>query len=170
MDWLLALLRVVHVGGAMAWFGGAIVGGFFLQPTARALGAAGQPFMEHLMRRARMGVYFPIVAALTILAGAGLYWRDSNGLDLAWIGSGPGIAYTIGGLAAIAAFVGGMVLIGPGVAAQAAVARELAAGAAPSESQRARLERADRRLRLAGQIDWPLLLVAGLTMAVGRYL
>lgn len=33
-----------------------------------------------------------------------------------------------------------------------------------------RLERADRRMRLAARIDLPLLLVAGLTMAVGRYL
>ena len=171
MDWLLLILRVIHVGGAMAWFGGAVVSTYFLMPAAQALGPSGQAFMEQLMKRRRMGVFFPIVAALTILAGAALYWRDSNGLALSWITSGPGIAYTIGGLAAIAAFVGGMVLIGPGIAAQTAVAAELAAsGAAPNAAQQARLEQADRRLKLAGQIDWPLLLVAGLTMAVGRYM
>ena len=32
MDWWLIFLRIVHVGSAMAWFGGAIVGGFFLLP------------------------------------------------------------------------------------------------------------------------------------------
>ena len=49
--------------------------------------------------------------------------------------------------------------------------RELAAtGGAPTDDQRARLERAAARMRLSGRIDLPLLLIAALTMAVGRYL
>ena len=84
-----------------------------------------------------MGVFFPIVAGLTVLSGAALYWRDSNGLSADWITAPSGLAFTIGGLAAIAAFVGGMVLIGPIVAEQSAVQNELAAsGAAPTEAQR----------------------------------
>jgi hypothetical protein len=118
-----------------------------------------------------MGIYFPIVAALTILAGAALYWRDSNGLASAWMSSPTGLAFTIGGLAAIVAFVGGMILIGPSVADQTAVRNELAAtGGGPTDAQRERLERADRRMRLANRIDLPLILLAGLTMAIGRYL
>jgi hypothetical protein len=171
MDWWLIILRVAHVGGAMAWFGGALVGGFFLTPAAKALGPASRQFMDHLMRRRRMGVYFPIVAAITILSGAALYWRGSNGLAAAWISSPTGLAFTIGGLAAIVAFVGGMILIGPGAAEQTAVQNELAAsGGPPNEAQRVRLERADRRMQLASRIDMPLLILAGLTMAVGRYL
>ncbi len=171
MDPTLILLRVVHVGSAMAWFGGAIVGSFFLVPTAQALGTAGQAFMDQLMNCRRLGVFFPIVAALTVLSGAALYWRDSNGLDPTWVSSPSGLAFTIGGLAAIAAFVGGMVLIGPSVAAQTAVRNELAAGdGVPSEAQRRRLERADRRMHLATRIDLPLILLAALTMAIGRYL
>ena len=171
MDLVLIFLRIVHVGAAMAWFGGALVGSVFLSPTAQALGPAGGPFMDHLMRVRRMGVYFPIVAGLTVLSGAALYWRDSNGLDLAWITSPPGLAFTIGGLAAVAAFVGGMILIGPSVAEQTAVQKEIAAsGGGPTDAQRQRLERADGRMRLADRIDLPLLLLAGLTMAIGRYL
>ena len=172
MDWLLIFLRIAHVGAAMAWFGGAIVGGVFLFPTARALGPEAGPFMDYLTKRRRISVYFPIVAAITILAGLALYWRDSNGLDPAWIASPPGLAFTIGGIAAIVAFVGGMILIGPGAAAQAAVQRELAASGAaqPNADQQRRLDGAEARLRLASRIDLPLLLVAALTMAVGRYL
>ena len=171
MDVLLILLRIVHVGSAMSWFGGSIVAAFFLQPTAAALGQAGQPFMDHLMRRRRMGVFFPIVSGLTILSGVALYWRDSGGLQAGWIASPTGLAFTIGGLAAIAAFVGGAVLIGPSIAAQTAVQQELATGdGTPTEAQRQRLEQADRRLQLATKIDWPLLLLAALTMAVARYL
>lgn len=171
MDLGLILLRVVHVGSAMAWFGGAVVSSFFLLPAARALGPAAQPFMDQLLTRRRLGVFFPIVAALTILSGLILYWRDSNGLDSAWISSPSGLAFTIGGLAAIVAFVGGLVLIGPSVAEQTAVRNELAAsGGAPTEAQRERLERADRRMQLANRIDLPLILLAALSMAVGRYL
>lgn len=171
MDWWLILFRILHVGSAMVWFGGAIIGSFFLAPTASALGRAGAPFMDHLMNRRRLGLLFPIVATLTILAGAGLYWRDSGGLQSAWIASPTGLAYTIGGLGAITAYVGGFVLIGPSVAAQTSVRKELAAGdGVPTEAQRHRLEWADRRMRLANRIDLPLLLLASLTMAVGRYL
>lgn len=172
MDALLILFRIIHVGAAMIWFGGAIVSSFFLQPTVEALGVRGQPFMEHLMVRRKMGIMFPIVAGLTILSGAVLYWRDSNGLQGAWITSPTGLGYTIGGIAAIAAFVLGGILIGPGVAEQTAVRGELAAGdgAPPSPAQQERLTRAEGKLRLAGRIDLPLLLLAGLTMAVARYL
>lgn len=38
MDWWLIILRITHVGSAMVWFGGAIIGSFFLSPTAEALG------------------------------------------------------------------------------------------------------------------------------------
>lgn len=171
MDILLIFFRVVHVGSAMIWFGGAMVSGFYLQPTVAALGTAGQPFMEHLMNRRKLGVMFPVVAALTVLSGGVLYWRDSGGLQLAWITSPTGVAFTIGGLAAIIAFVGGAVLIGPGIAEQTAVRGELAAGdGVPTPTQRERLERADGRLRLASRVDLPLLILAGLTMAVARYL
>ena len=171
MDAWLILLRIVHVGSAMIWFGGAILAGFFLQPTAEALGKSGQPFMDHLLNRRRMGIFFPIVAGLTILSGAALYWRDSAGLSSTWITSPTGLGFTIGAIAAIAAFVLGFILIGPSVAEQTAVQNELARGdGVPTEAQRRRLEGAARRMQLANRIDLPLLLVAGLSMAVARYL
>ena len=171
MDWWLIVLRIVHVGAAMAWFGGAIIGGFFLQPTAEALGKAGQPFMEHLLKRRRLGIFFPIVATLTILAGGALYWRDSNGLQGTWIGTPTGLGFTVGALAALVAYIGGFLLIGPSVAEQAAVQAEIAQGDGfPTDEHRRRLARAEARMRLANRIDLPLLLVAGLTMAVARYL
>ncbi|CAN5582787.1 hypothetical protein BH23CHL7_BH23CHL7_16110 [soil metagenome] len=171
MDWWLIVFRVAHIGGAMMWFGGAIIAAFFLTPTAKALGRTAEPFMEHLMNRRRMGIFFPVVALLTILSGAALYWRDSAGLQVNWILSPTGLAFTVGGIAAIAAFVGGMLLIVPSIETEAAVHRELAAGdGVVTEDQRRRLEWADGRMKLAHRVDMPLLLLAGLTMAVGRYL
>ena len=169
MDPVLLLLRIGHIGGAMVWFGGAIIGSFFLSPTVAALGPAAQPFMDHLVKRRRMGLLFPVVATVTVLCGLALFWRDSNGLQAAWIGSPTGITFTIGGLAGIASLVGGMVLVGPSIAEQTAVRTELAAGGEPTARQRERLEWADRRMRLAMRLDMPLLLLAGVTMAIGRY-
>lgn len=155
----------------MIWFGGAIISSFFLDPTAAALGKQGQPFMDHLMTRRRMGIFFPVVGVITVLCGIALYWRASNGLDSAWITSPSGLTFTIGGLAGVASLIGGFVLIGPSVAEQTAVQRELAvSGLEPDAVQRERLARADRRMQLAMRIDLPLLLLAGLTMAVGRYI
>lgn len=170
MDAWLILLRIVHVGSAMMWFGGAIIGSFFLQPTAAALGQAGQQFMDHLLKRRGLGIFFPIVATLTILSGAALYWRDSGGLQAAWVSTPSGLAFTIGGLSALVAWIGGFVLIGPSIATQAAVQAELAGGGIPTDAQRRRLAGAEARMRLANRLDLPLLVVAALTMAVGRYL
>jgi hypothetical protein len=67
--------------------------------------------------------------------------------------------------------VGGFVLIGPSMAEQGAVQAELAAGdGVPTDDQIRRLARSEGRMRLANRLDLPLLLLAGLTMAVGRYL
>lgn len=171
MDWWLIFLRVAHVGAAMIWFGGAIINSVFLAPTADALGGKAQLFMDHLMNRRRMGIFFPVAAAVTVFAGLTLYWRDSGGFASAWIRTPHGLGYTIGGLAALVSFVLGFVLVAPGVAEQTAVRNELAAtGGQPTPEQQQRLERADQRMRLANQIDLPLLLTAGLLMAVARYL
>jgi len=171
VDGWLIFFRILHVGSAMMWFGGAIIGGFFLQPTAKAFGSAGQPFMDHLMKGRGLGIFFPVVAALAILSGAALYWHDSSGLQVAWITTPTGLAYTIGGLAALVAFVGGLVLIGPSIAEQAAVQSELdhSDGVMTADQDR-RLARAEARMRLSSRLDLPLLVLAGLTMAVGRYL
>ncbi len=131
MDWLLIVLRIAHVGGAMIWFGGTTVSAFFLEPTAKALGREAQPFMDHLMNRRRLGLMFPLVAGITILSGIALYWRGSGGLQLSWIASPTGFAFTVGGVAAIFAFIGGMALIVPSVAAQTAVRDELEASGGP---------------------------------------
>ena len=88
-----------------------------------------------------------------------------------WVTSPTGLAFTIGGIAAIVSFALGFILVAPSVALQTAVGNELAAsGGEPNAEQRARLERADRLMRLATRVDLPLLLLAALTMATARYL
>ena len=171
MDLILLGLRITHIGSAMIWFGGAVLGTFYFSPIGKALGPAAQPFFDAAEKRG-LGILFPAAATLTVVSGLGLYWRDSGGLQLAWITSPSGLAFTAGGLAAIASLIAGFVLIAPSLAEQSAVNNELArsGAAAPDAGQRARLDRVERRMDLASRIDFPLIVFAALTMAVGRYL
>ena len=74
-------------------------------------------------------------------------------------------------VAAIVSFVGGLVLVGPSVAMQTRVEAELADGdGVPNDDLRRRLAQADRVVQVANRFDLPLTLLAGLTIAVGRYL
>jgi uncharacterized membrane protein len=173
MDPGLLILRIVHITAAMLWVGGAVIGSFFLAPTARALGPTAQPFMDHLNNRRRMGIFFPAVATLTVAAGALLYWRASDGLHAEWITSGTGLAFTAGALAGIASLILGGILVGPSIGEEIAVRNELAdagPGALPTEEQRRRLERAAAKMRLADRIDLPLIVAAVVLMATARYL
>ncbi len=172
MDVGLLTLRIVHITAAMLWVGGGIVGSFFLDPTAQALGPSAQPFMDHLTRRRRMNIYFPVVAILTVGAGAILYWRDSGGLRTEWITTPTGLAFTAGALAGIGSLVLGALLVGPSLAEVSAVRSELTAAGAdavPTAGQQRRLERAAGRMRLAKRVDLPMILIAVVLMATARY-
>ena len=155
MDWWLIGLRIVHVGAGMAWFGGALIGGFFLTPAARALGAQGQPFMDQLMNGRRMGVFFPIVATLAVFSGAALYWYDSNGLTSAWASSPTGIAFAVGGLAAFIALVGGFVLIGPSVGSRDGGAQRACRQRRSADRDAAGASRSSRPAGASRQSDRP---------------
>ena len=53
MDPTLILLRIVHIGSAMTWFGGAVLGTFYFSPIGKALGPAAQPFFDAAEKRER---------------------------------------------------------------------------------------------------------------------
>ena len=162
-DWSLIALRIVHVGAAMVWFGGAIIGGFFLAPDgegARSVRAAvhGSPHEAPShgdLLPDRVGADDPRRRG-ALLAG----------LERARCRPGsrrpPGWPTRSAGSRRSWSFVGGIILVGPSIAEQTAVQNELAAGdGVPTATQRARLERADRRMQLANRFDLPLLLLAG---------
>ena len=80
MDWV--VLRLIHILSGAFWLGAATTLFVFLQPTARATAPEGQRFMLHLLRDRRFGEVVLVAALLTGLAGAILFWRDTNGLEL----------------------------------------------------------------------------------------
>src|SRR5919106_6918386 len=115
MDWYVIILRVIHIAAGIFWVGAAFVLFLFIQPSVKDLGPEGQRFMGHLATRKRLPLLIMLSAVVTILAGLLLYWRASHGFDVDWIGSGPGVAFTVGGLAAIVTLALGLSLTKPAV-------------------------------------------------------
>jgi len=109
--------------------------------------------------------------AFNVAFGLILYWRASAGLSPAWIGTGTGIGFTIGGLAAIAAWVLGLTVIGPTVEGLDEAGTAMAtAGRPPTPDELGHFEGLQARLHRAGQADSLLLATAVIFMAASRYL
>jgi uncharacterized membrane protein len=171
VDLYVIVLRIVHILAGVFWVGSAAFFFFFVEPTAKRLGPQAGPVMQELMVRRKVPIFITASSGLTVLAGVLLYWRSSGGLDVDWITSAPGLAFTVGGLAAIGAFAMGLAVIKPAVDRMGALGAEIAAsGGPPSPQQGAQLLALETRLRNVGRIDIVLLTLAVLTMATARYL
>lgn len=171
MDLGLIALRLAHVVAGASWVGGAFLMILVVTRTAKLTGKSGEDFLGQAMSIGRGARYFEIVAVTTVVAGALLYWRASSGLQLGWIASPTGVAFTLGALAAIASLVWGGTMVGPTTKKMLGIGQEIAvAGGTPSPAQAATLASLQRRLDRFAKADLVLLGVAVLTMAVARYL
>ena len=110
MNILIIVLRLLHILAGVLWVGTALVNTFFLSPTAAATGETGQKFMAHLIGQARLSARITVASYLTVLAGAALYWIDSQGFTSAWRSSGPGIGFGLGAVAGLIGFGFGQVV------------------------------------------------------------
>ncbi len=172
MDPLLLVLRLVHVVAGVLWVGGAVFVFRHVEPTAKELGPRAEPFMTRLVEIQRIGIYFMILSGLTVVAGTWLFWIDSAGDPIGWITrDATGMAFGIGGLAAWIAFILGVVAVKPAVdeiSAAGAAMRD--AGGPPGPELVTRMEAAQARMATLGQVDFVLLAIAVVTMAIARYL
>ncbi|HEU4700472.1 MAG TPA: hypothetical protein VFS40_14905 [Gemmatimonadales bacterium] len=167
---VMVLLRIAHIVAGMFWVGSALFVTFFLMPTMRALGPGGRPVMGHLTQQLRLPTWIMWTAVLTILSGIGLYWRLSGGFASAWIHSGAGRVFGLGGALAIVSFVMGLVVNKPTAARMGALAAAMErAGGPPAPEQAAELARLQRRLYLASIESAILLTLATAAMACARY-
>lgn len=93
------VLRLIHILGGAFWFGAAVTMFLFLQPTARAVGPDGQRFMLHLLRDRHLTEVVLGSAILTGVAGAILFWLDTNGLQPSLMTQPHMLGFTVGGIA-----------------------------------------------------------------------
>lgn len=167
----LLALRIAHIIAGAAWVGGAFAMILLVSKTARLRGTDGDVFMSTLLTEGKAARYFEIAALTTVVAGSLLYWRASSGLQLAWITSPTGIAFTIGALAAFVSLAWGGLMVGPAGKRAKAIEDEVAgSGGLPSAAQRAELDSIKARLNRFAVADLILLGTAVATMATARYL
>jgi hypothetical protein len=171
MDWLLIALRILHVGSGILWVGAVALFSLYIEPTLNSLGADAQKFINELIQVRKVPIYFAATSSIAVLAGVLLYWRDSNGLQLSWITSPSGLAFTIGGLSAGAAWLEGNIFTRPAVEKVGAIGAEMkAADGPPSAELIGRMHAAQERLRRIGFVTLGLLVVAVVGMESARYL
>jgi uncharacterized membrane protein len=170
MDWYVIILRLIHIAAGIFWVGAAFVFFLFIQPSVRELGPEGQQFMGHLGTRKKLPGIILISAILTVLAGILLYIRVSDGFSADWIGSGPGIGFTIGGVAALVTVILGLIITKPAADRMGALGQQIAAaGGPPKPEQLAEMQRLQGRLLSIGWVSMVLLVISVVTMATARY-
>jgi uncharacterized membrane protein len=167
MDLLLVFLRAVHIMGAFLWGGGALVMEFFIGRTILATGETGQKFAQHLMNTVRMHKFMTAAAVSTILAGAWLYWIDSNGFSSAWTRSSTGIGFGIGAGFGLIAFVFGAIF-GSSNAKLAQIGAQIQGK--PTNEQLTEIQAIQKRIKVVAPIHVIGMILAMLFMATARYL
>lgn len=167
MDYLVIFLRLVHIAAGIFWVGAALMLNFFIAPAARGTGEAGQQVIRHLMVNARLNSRIAAAAGATILAGALLYWLDSDGLTSAWRSSGPGIGFGIGGVAGFIGFILGIMV---GRYNQRLVRLGSEIKAPPSPDQMKTLTAIQKSLTRISPLMSLFLILSILFMAAARYL
>jgi uncharacterized membrane protein len=167
MNFVLLVLRLLHILGGIFWVGGALVMAFFITPTIMSTAEAGQKFMGHLLTQTKFSRMMTIAALSTILAGFILYWIDSDGFTSDWMMAGPGVGFGIGAFFALIGFGAGL-MIPRGGAAMAQLAAQFKG--APTPEQKEQIAALMKRQKMISAINAHSLLAAAILMAVARYL
>ena len=167
MDYLVIILRIIHIVAGVFWVGGVLIMTFFIGPTIGATAEAGQRFVGHLMNNLKFSNRMSIAAGLTILAGFILYWIDSDGFASAWMSSGAGRGFGIGAGFALIGFVFGL-LIGRTTNAMAQLGAQFRGK--PSREQTSQMQSIRKQQATYSNISAAALILAVIFMAIARYL
>jgi uncharacterized membrane protein len=167
---MLFIFRILHVVLGVFWVGSVLFMAAFLTPSVRAAGPAGGAVMQQLLGVRGLPRWLMGAAILTVLSGVGLYWHDSGGFQSAWLGSGSGRVFGLGGVLGIAAVSLGMAINAPTARRLSELSVRLqGAGRPPSGEEQATLLALQTRLSRASTATAVLLLLATLMMAIARY-
>lgn len=163
------VFRLFHIISGVLWAGGVVLLAVFILPAVRASGPSGGQVMRNLLVKTRLASYFPWVGGLTVLSGFLMMWRDSAVAQTNWATSGPGMTFSIGGLAGLVALVVGGIMIGRATSQLRQIALQSDPGAPPPPEQAARIAQLQARADTGTRIVLPLLFIALITMSIARY-
>lgn len=167
MDIVLLVLRLIHVLAGVFWAGAALAMTFFISPAIGATAEAGQKVMGQLMTQSKFSKTMVLAGYSTAIAGAILYWIDSDGFTSAWMSAGPGIGFGLGALFAIVGLVAGIMIPRTG-AAMGQLAAQFKG--APTSEQQAQMAALRKRQATVSTINAWCLIIAVVLMGTARYL
>jgi len=167
MNILTLVLRIIHVGSAVFWGGGALLMFYFFGPTVQATQQVGQQFAGHFVLRTKFVAVMTLMASLTILAGAGLYWIDSSGLTSAWMKSNAGVGFAIGGFFGLIGFIFGAIF-GQLNKKLATLGSQIQGK--PTPEQMSAIQALQKRIATVSPISVYSIIIAILFMSASRYL
>jgi uncharacterized membrane protein len=166
---VLIVLRLIHILGGVFWAGTTFFYDGFLSPAVIASGPDGGRVISRLMTTTRFQTVMGLAAPLTQLSGILLFWRDAR-ID-GWLGSGPGIGFSIGALAGLLTLIPFFTMFRPATArVQELSQRMAAAGGPPDPALLAELRAAQERGLQGGRISLVLLVISTTFMAIASYL
>ena len=167
MDFIVWLLRILHITAGILWAGGAIQLAFFIGPTITATAEIGKQFSDHLMGKLRYRVFMTIMATTTVVAGGILYWRNSEGFTSAWMNSSAGIGFSIGAGFGLIAFIFGAILSNA-TAQLAHICKHI--DSKPTNEQRLQIQNIQNQLAFVAPVHTTSMIISVLFMAMARYL
>jgi hypothetical protein len=163
------VLRLIHILSGAFWFGSVVTNFVFVQPAVLALGPEGQRVMVHVIRYRRFLDVVLGAALLTGIAGGILFLRDSGGLQLSFV-FGPGIGFTVGGVAGLLALLGFIFVGYPTTMRVVAIGSQLEAERRPpTPEEQALLARSQSVLKPLSVVVLVLVGIAAAAMATARY-
>jgi uncharacterized membrane protein len=167
---LIIALRLVHVLSAIFWVGSLVFLSIFLLPSLRAAGPAGGAVMQQVIGVRRLPLWLLTSGVLTVASGGALYGIASGGFRSAWMDSGPGNVFGLGGaLGFIGLIIGLSVNLPAGRRLTKLMAAIQAAGGPPSAEQAAELQRLQIRIGKATVTTAVIVVLAAAAMASARY-
>jgi uncharacterized membrane protein len=169
VNWLIVVLRFLHIFFGVFWAGAVFTMAMFVLPTVAASGPEGQRFMFRLTIERGLVRAMIISGTLAVLAGLVLIWHDSAGFQSAWMESGIGVMLSIGGLAAIGALATGFRSAMLASRLGKLIGAMQAQGSPPTADQQAQAQGLGARLAKGARAVAVQLVIAVLCMAVARY-
>lgn len=163
--------RTLHILSAALWIGMTFTSSMFLIPAAASLGKDADKLGAALQRLGFV-IAMPVIATLTVLTGAWLYWRFTGGFSAEASHTHSAMSLGAGAAFAITAYLIGALVVGRSMTR----ANDLAAQAAKAtgESDRARLlstaQALRRRAAVSAKIVFGLQLITLVLMSIANYI
>jgi MFS family permease len=166
MQFIVIILRLVHIVAGAFWVGSALLLALYILPGVRRAGREG----GRVLPMAQVSRAMSIASLLTTVAGLLLFGWLSR-FAWGWIISPLGLGLTIGSLAGLAAFLLGFLSTGPTAKKIGVLAGQMeAAGGPPGPEQVAEIQRLQAKLTRSSTWSTALATTALVFMSVARYL